>query len=1390
MGSAHRRWQLTDAFGQRWCIQTGARPSGIPSGPGAIEGLLSAAFSSWGPSSAPCRSALLSIYEAIEGPFALDDLRRDVSRHEGAEGERHARELLRSALTWAQSSGRLHITRETPPPVSEPHEQPIPPRPTPKEEPRVDPLLSWFEVRVVDEVGVSVEGIDIAFGSGPSKKIVRTDASGLARLKDHHSSFLTGTLVDPAAARKCLEDRWGRPRRRAIPKGPHVVVADVEDESVSMALEAETRTTLVLVPHFRCNELDGGHFGFSSSFVLASALEPLARTAAELTRKKDRRAMIFGHTDRVGSESLNKQLSERRAKAIFALLTQEVTLWEDLWTGTSDGRDYHERWGLREGQHILNNLGVPDAADQPLKEDGIDGRRTQEAIRRFQTGDYEHPRLGRPPIPPSGKLDKATRRELFLSYAARISAAPIPKARFARAGNGDYMGCGEFNPTSIHAQDEASRRAVIFVFDPAAEPRSLPCELGRIGACKAQGHVETPVDPSEPRPYRCAVYREVAATCPCVAGEALAPFEVILHDRRFVPCARTPYVLVLPDGERMTGVTDDFGMVRGAVRKLPARIQVIYTATNEVEPSTVEGWVHPLEEESDDRRFIDKIRNLGFASSSETDAAAIRRFQRTHWKLRPTGTLDAATREALLALDGDDLSAVLGDEDVGTSAKKKPPPPTVARAMLALTQRVPVRFTVRNRWGSPLPGLKLEIWQGRKLTGPKGPDLETDTAGRVDVDDVLANSAAPLLVTFDSTYVPTDPSAPSRERYIYTLAESSPRVTQFFTDDDPRDLIDKSRAYANLFVEVGPYVPIHAFPWQNPSLREPLPAALLPRTNDKAKLEKRSAHLARHIYALRELSLRTSINILFGLDTSQMDHDALVAKMVELFLASTPPLRISPAPSSAKRNTHPPLAPEPPVSPPPPPPALSEPSGSPPRVQSDQRALELSNAVEVAPPSTPPPNPPGDAPTSDEVPSFPRWVWYLLFHQSGLTYNNAHDSYFDPSDILRGLREREIEQVVKQRKASQADVTEALMLLETGEPDLNGHLPVPLMSERDAEGARLALLTEGRQSDGLALVYRAIAKRERERLKTYRTKDLRFDGDYASLGTLHALRLRHDSALDDATWAQVVRCTQMKNDASEDECRSASTVPTALLKFYPQKRDTTVWRSRRKSTLDVILGRAVCDQQSETGEVVRSGTVGNGIDGSARQALSLSFMTSTAAREVRRGMHLFFLGYLDYTPDRAYPFIPSSKTTPADHVCENAKTAPQHISTVKEVSSISELYDASGKPIPFSGLLKVGTGADMRILRYTVDDQSQPHLQVCVWRHQEIVLDVRKGGELVTFSTAAAWNTTDVTGVKVIPIHETNHILFGYMADTPKERIDLLDAFQLNPNLLHPHKGK
>lgn len=250
--------------------------------------------------------------------------------------------------------------------------------------------------------------------------------------------------------------------------------------------------------HRDCTEVSGGHFDFDRSFVRKDGVLALAKVHQSLGSDPTSRAMIFGHTDTVGTEEYNKLLSERRAKSVLAVLTHDADFWESL--------HGQESWGLKPVQIMLNAVRPP--ADAAIAEDDIAGPETTGALKRFQ---------GRAGIGQSGQNDKATRRALYVEYFKVAGAQPVGAARFKDFGGTRCMGCSEYNPFSASGKDEASRRVEVMIFDPADDPADLPCTIGAVGPCRANllkaGETAEKTPPGGGN-FKCKVYLKLSALCP------------------------------------------------------------------------------------------------------------------------------------------------------------------------------------------------------------------------------------------------------------------------------------------------------------------------------------------------------------------------------------------------------------------------------------------------------------------------------------------------------------------------------------------------------------------------------------------------------------------------------------------------------------------------------------------------------------------------------------------------------------------------------------------------------------------------------------------------------------------------------------------------------------
>lgn len=562
--------------------------------------------------------------------------------------------FVRPRLAAAFDSGEL-IAFEPALASHAPLQPPVLPPP-----PRLLPVVAttFYALKIVDEIGAPIAGVALVFKLDGTPRNLTTDGAGLARIDGVTATDGEAIVTSVPALRKILEPRWTAPRAPKIPTGPNVVTRELDDTLDSVDLVAASVVTLVITPYFHCFEIAGRSFDFGSSFLTGDALAGMASIAAELTVHPSRQAMIFAHTDRTRDEAAEKQLSERRAEVVFALYTQDADRWEELFRGDRSPL-VPEKWGTREIQHLLNAIGCPDRNGNRLDEDGLTGPRTTEALQRFQGGTFRGRLPEQQALHATGTVDEATRRELFLAYARRVSRKPIAASRFAQINGSSFMGCGRYNPFTIDNSDAESRRAVVFLFDTAAEPKPLPCQIGAIAPCQA---ASTPPllapDPSGKASYRCSVYKKIAGGCPCQAGPALVVFRLQLHDDRYDPVGRVGYRLEMPDGTVVRRETDDEGVLRYAVSASVSTVEVAYQLR-----ARGQRFVIPVEVSAprvgSSAFYMAHLRNFGFGRFGEADEAILLRFQAACAGLDLSGILDEATKQSVDDLIDNPLSGRL-----------------------------------------------------------------------------------------------------------------------------------------------------------------------------------------------------------------------------------------------------------------------------------------------------------------------------------------------------------------------------------------------------------------------------------------------------------------------------------------------------------------------------------------------------------------------------------------------------------------------------------------------------------------------------------------------------------------------------------------------------------
>ncbi|MEO5616842.1 MAG: peptidoglycan-binding protein [Candidatus Eisenbacteria bacterium] len=203
--------------------------------------------------------------------------------------------------------------------------------------------------------------------------------------------------------------------------------------------------------------LVGGNFDLDKTFLLPTGKDEIRRIIAARRDHPDRKLAIFGHTDATGSDAFNNELSRRRGRTCFALLTRDVDEWMTRLDGS--GISNERAWGTREVQHMLTVTGQYTATV-----DGIKGDKTRQAVKDFQNSKG---------LTPSGNDDAATRRELVGAYMDDMTGGALAAGDFhADIGGGPAVfGCGEaFLLVTTEAANPQNRRVVIVLRRTPIDP--------------------------------------------------------------------------------------------------------------------------------------------------------------------------------------------------------------------------------------------------------------------------------------------------------------------------------------------------------------------------------------------------------------------------------------------------------------------------------------------------------------------------------------------------------------------------------------------------------------------------------------------------------------------------------------------------------------------------------------------------------------------------------------------------------------------------------------------------------------------------------------------------------------------------------------------------------
>ena len=334
-----------------------------------------------------------------------------------------------------------------------------------------------------------------------------------------------------------------------------------------------------LVP-IACWRVDDIRFDFDSSFVLPEVADEMS-ALADLRDKHTLQVAgsgpadpgvsippplsLFGHADPTGSDDYNKQLSGRRATAIYGMLTRTTSLWEKLYSQSLGG----DAWGSRSIRTMLTTVDPTLSADS---------NRLQQQMSDSQSS-------------------SGARSSLFSSYMDQVCGTlKLAPDDFLGAGGdsggkADYQGCGKFNPVVLFSQEEEqeftnpdkkekrdaqnapNRRVLGLLFRPGSKvnPSKWPCPRvseGTSGCIKrfwSDGEARRSTHLSGKRrrfektndTFACRFYHRISSDSPCERVENLIQIQLLYEDQ--TPMANAQYKAVF-DETSLTGTTDKNGM--------------------------------------------------------------------------------------------------------------------------------------------------------------------------------------------------------------------------------------------------------------------------------------------------------------------------------------------------------------------------------------------------------------------------------------------------------------------------------------------------------------------------------------------------------------------------------------------------------------------------------------------------------------------------------------------------------------------------------------------------------------------------------------------------------------------------------------------------------------
>jgi len=231
-------------------------------------------------------------------------------------------------------------------------------------------------------------------------------------------------------------------------------MGEVAYKGEPISVKTDDQVTIVLPPLVYGARLTGFLFDTDKTFLLPGAI-PTTRELKEFyDEHPDVQVLVVGHADARGAAAHNLALSEERARAVAAFLTDDADAWLAFYRSGHTGK----AWGLLEDQHMLAALGGFD---------GVAGGRATRAwtaaVKAFQQKNG---------LAETGDSGGDTRKKLVAAYMAQ-DGTTLPKGTKVVV-----HGCGSFHPEDPGRGEEAdrrNRRVEVFLSQGPIAPAPGPC---------------------------------------------------------------------------------------------------------------------------------------------------------------------------------------------------------------------------------------------------------------------------------------------------------------------------------------------------------------------------------------------------------------------------------------------------------------------------------------------------------------------------------------------------------------------------------------------------------------------------------------------------------------------------------------------------------------------------------------------------------------------------------------------------------------------------------------------------------------------------------------------------------------------------------------------------